>query len=133
MNISKLKKYVALLVVAGMFSTSVSAAGANIEALMKKPLADIEGKEAVMLTVQYAPGESSKKHRHDAYAFVYVLEGSIEMQLQGKPTVTLGVGDSFYESPNDVHLVSRNSSDTASAKFLVFMLKDMRKPIISKD
>jgi quercetin dioxygenase-like cupin family protein len=82
----------------------------------------------MMLTVEYEPGASSTKHRHDAHVFVYVLEGSVIMQVEGGKAVTLGPGETFYESPKDVHSVSKNASATKSAKFLVFIVKDKEKP-----
>jgi quercetin dioxygenase-like cupin family protein len=95
----------------------------KIVPLMNKAFSDIRGKEGTMLTVEYAPGASSPRHRHDAHVFVYVLEGSIVMQAEGKPAVTLKPGDTFYEDPKDVHAVSKNASTTQSAKFVVFMVK----------
>ena len=96
--------------------------------LMTKELAGLAGKEAVMLTVEYAPGASSSKHRHNAHTFVYVLEGSIVMQVEGGKETTLGPGQTFYESPDDVHTVSKNASDSKPAKFLVFFVKDKGAP-----
>jgi len=96
----------------------------KVTPLVTKDLADIAGKEAVMLTVEYAPGATSSKHRHNANTFVYVLEGSIVMQVEGGKPVTLGPGQTFYESPDDIHVVSKNASDTQPAKFLVFFVKD---------
>lgn len=96
--------------------------------LMTKQLAGVPGKEAVMLTVEYPPGGSSSKHRHNANTFVYVLEGSIVMQVEGGQPVTLGPGQTFYESPDDVHTVSKNASDSKPAKFLVFFVKDKDAP-----
>ena len=81
-----------------------------------------------MLIVEYAPGGSSAKHRHNAHTFVYVLEGSIVMQVEGGATVTLGPGQTFYESPDDVHAVSKNASDSRPAKFVVFFVKDKGAP-----
>ena len=97
---------------------------AKVTPLMTRDLAGVTGKEAAMLTVEYAPGASSSKHRHNANTFVYVLEGSIVMQVEGGQPVTLGPGQTFYESPADVHVVSRNASDSQPAKFLVFFVKD---------
>lgn len=97
---------------------------AKVTPLMTKDLAGLSGKEATMLTVEYAPGASSSKHRHNANTFVYVLEGSIVMQVEGGKALTLGPGQTFYESPDDVHAVSKNASDTQPAKFLVFFVKD---------
>jgi quercetin dioxygenase-like cupin family protein len=82
----------------------------------------------VMLTVEYPPGASSSKHRHNAHTFVYVLEGSIVMQVEGGESVTLGPGQTFYESPADIHSVSKNASDSRPAKFLVFFVKDKGAP-----
>ena len=91
--------------------------------LRSQPLPDLN-KVADMVTVEYAPGQSTPAHRHNAHVFVYVLEGSLIMGVKGKEPVTLTVGQTFYESPNDVHEVSRNASDTKSAKFLVLLLHD---------
>jgi quercetin dioxygenase-like cupin family protein len=96
--------------------------------LMTKELTGLAGKEAVMLTVEYPPGASSSKHRHNAHTFVYVLEGSIVMQVEGGKETTLGPGQTFYESPDDVHSVSKNASDSKPAKFLVFFVKDKGAP-----
>jgi quercetin dioxygenase-like cupin family protein len=91
--------------------------------VMQKDLADVPGKEMVMLTVEYPPGTVEHVHRHDAYAFVYVLEGTIVEQVRGGKEVTLTPGQTFYEGPDDVHTVGRNASATKPAKFLVVMLK----------
>lgn len=96
----------------------------KVTPLVTKDLAGLPAKEAVMLTVEYAPGASSSKHRHNANTFVYVLEGSIVMQVEGEKEVTLGPGQTFYESPDDIHVLSKNASDTRPAKFLVFFVKD---------
>jgi quercetin dioxygenase-like cupin family protein len=100
----------------------------KVTQLMTKELAGLAGKEAVMLTVEYAPGASSSKHRHNAHTFVYVLEGSIVMQVEGGKETTLGPGQTFYESPDDIHTVSKNASDSQPAKFLVFFVKDKGVP-----
>ena len=92
--------------------------------LMLKQLADIPGKETLVITVDFPPGAEDPIHRHDAHAFVYVLEGSIVMQLKGAPAVTLTPGQVFYEGPNDVHVVGRNASSTKPAKFLVVLVKN---------
>lgn len=97
---------------------------ARVTTLLTRALPDIEGKEVTMLTVEYPPGASSPPHRHDANTFVYVLEGSVIMQVDGGKEVTLEPGDTFYESPADVHRVSRNASATRPAKFLVFFVKN---------
>ena len=97
--------------------------------LLAKDLSEFPGKEAVMLTVEYAPGATSARHRHNAHTFVYVLEGSIVMQVDGGQPVTLGPGQTFYESPSDIHAVSKNASATQPAKFLVFFVKDKGAPV----
>jgi quercetin dioxygenase-like cupin family protein len=97
--------------------------------LMTRDLAGIPGKEAIVLTVEYGPGESSRPHRHDANVFVYVLEGTITMQVKGGPAVTLHPGQTYYESPSDIHTVSANASKTAPAKMLVFIVKDQGTPV----
>jgi quercetin dioxygenase-like cupin family protein len=98
--------------------------GKGLEEIMTKAFPDLPGKEGVLITVSYAPGASDEVHRHDAHAFVYVLEGSIVMQVKGSPPVTLGPGQAFYEGPKDIHLVGRNASKTKPAKFVVFLVKD---------
>ena len=96
--------------------------------LLTQALADLENKEVLMLTVEYAPGQTSSPHRHNAHTFVYVLEGTVVMGVQGKAPVTLEAGQTFYESPDDVHAVARNASDTRSAKLLVTMIKEKGAP-----
>ena len=102
----------------------------KITLLMTKDLPENPGKEAVMITVEHAPGGSSASHRHNAHAFVYVLEGSVVMQLKGGSEVTLTPGQSFYEGPADVHVVDRNASATQPAKFLVVLIKDKGAPAV---
>ena len=107
-----------------LFAAAASAQdAAKVTPLMSKDLVGIDGREATMVTVEYAPGGSSPEHRHNAFVFVYVLEGSVVMQVKGGKEVTLGPGQTFYESPDDVHTVSRNASTTKLAKFLVFFVK----------
>jgi quercetin dioxygenase-like cupin family protein len=103
----------------------------EVTSLMSKELKDIPGKEGVMLIVEYAPGGSNPIHRHDAHVFVYVLEGSVVMELKGGKQVTLTPGQTFYEGPDDVHTVSRNASSTEPAKFLVFLVKNKGAPILT--
>jgi quercetin dioxygenase-like cupin family protein len=105
-----------------------AAQNAKVTPLMTKDLTGLAGKEATMLTVEYAPGASSGKHRHNAHTFVYVLEGSITMQVAGGKETTLGPGQTFYESPDDIHAVSKNASNSQPAKFLVFFVKDKGAP-----
>lgn len=100
----------------------------KVTPLVTKDLKGLVGKEGVMLTVEYPPGASSTRHRHNANTFVYVLEGSIVMQVEGGKETTLGPGETFYESPDDIHAVSRNASDAKPAKFLVFFVKDKGAP-----
>lgn len=102
----------------------------QVTPLMSKDLPDFPGKEGVMITVVYPPGASDPVHRHNADAFVYVLEGSIVMQLRGEKEVTLTPGQTFYEGPSDVHVVGRNASQTKPAKFVVFLLKEKGAPIL---
>ena len=95
-----------------------------VQELMQKELTGVPGKELRMLTVEYPPGGSSPPHRHNAQVFVYVLSGSLRMQVQGSPVVTLQAGQIFYEGVDDVHTVSENASPSEPAKILVFMVKD---------
>ena len=96
--------------------------------LTTRPLIGIEGKEGMMLTVDFPPGAGSPPHRHNANTFVYVLQGSVVMQVAGGEEKTLRVGDTFYESPSDVHTVGRNASQTEPARILVFFVKDVGVP-----
>ena len=114
-----------LTVLQGLVAASLLIAQeSKVTPLMTKELAGISGKEGVMLTVEYAPGASSPSHRHNAHTFVYVLEGSVVMQVAGGKEVTVGPGGTFYETPDDIHAVSRNASNSKPAKFLVFFVKD---------
>ena len=103
---------------------------AKVTPLLSKDLKDFPGKEGVMITVEYPPGSVDPVHRHNAHAFLYVLEGSVVMQVKGKEEVTLKPGDTFYEGPDDVHTVGRNASKTEPAKFVVFFVKDKGAPIL---
>jgi quercetin dioxygenase-like cupin family protein len=122
---------ICLSVLSGFVGYAVAkqtAASAKVTPLLTKELTGLPNKEGTMLTVEYAPGAVSGKHRHNAHTFVYVLEGSIVMQVEGGKEVTLGPGQTFYESPADIHSVSRNASATQPAKFLVFFVKDKGAP-----
>src|SRR3954465_7146365 len=118
------------LVLACFVAGTLVAQEPKVTKVLSKDLTDIPGKEGVMLTVEYPPGGSDPIHRHNAHAFVYVLEGSIVMQVRGGKETTLTPGQSFYEGPNDVHVVGRNASQTKPAKFLVFFVKDKGAPVL---
>ena len=109
--------------------TPPSPSQAVVDELMDKDLVGAPGKELLMLTVEYLPGGASLPHRHDAQVFVYVLEGELTMQVAGSPPVTLRQGQTFYENPTDVHVVSANASKTMPAKILVFMVKNKNTPV----
>jgi quercetin dioxygenase-like cupin family protein len=111
-------------------SGSPAAQDAIVQSLLSKDLVGSPGKELLMIMVEYPPGGSDPVHTHDAQALVYVLEGSIVMQVRGGAPVTLGRGQTFYEGPDDLHVVGRNASQTAPAKMLVFMVKDKGAPIL---
>ena len=102
----------------------------TITPLITKDLAGFPGEQALMYTVDFPPGFSSPIHRHNAQVSVYVLEGSVVMQVRGQKEVTLGPGQSFYEDPNDIHVVSRNASSTKPAKFLVFLINKKGAPLV---
>ena len=122
-------KFVALVLLCLMTGTAM-AEEPKVTPLMSKDLAGYPGKEVLMITVEHAPGGSSAIHRHNAHAFVYVLEGSVVMQLKGGQEVTLTAGQAFYEGPDDVHLVDRNASKTEPAKFLVVLIKNKGAPAV---
>jgi quercetin dioxygenase-like cupin family protein len=119
-----------MLVLACLVAGPVMAQESKVTPLMSKDLADIPGKEGLMITVESPPGGSDPIHRHNAHAFVYVLEGTVVMQVKGGKEITLTPGQSFYESPDDVHVVSRNASSTKPAKFLVFLVKEKGTPVL---
>ena len=122
-------KLVALVLLCLMTGTAV-AQEPKVTSLMSKDLPENPGREALMIMVEHAPGGSSAIHRHNAHAFVYVLEGSIIMQVKGGQQVTLTPGQTFYEGPDDVHVVGRNASNTKPAKFVVFLVKDKGAPVL---
>src|SRR6478672_8201405 len=103
---------------------------ASVTPLTSKDLPEFPGKEVLMITVDYPPGSVDAIHRHNAHAFVYVLEGSIVMQVKGGKEVTLTPGQTFYEGPDDVHVVGRNASSTKPAKFVVFLVKKQGAPVL---
>ena len=109
-------------------SSSANAQVGTATRLMTKDLPDVPGKEGMIETVDFAPGEASQPHRHNADVFVYVLEGSIVTQVKGGSPQTVHAGEVFYESPTDVHIVSRNASETQPAKLLVFYVKAKGAP-----
>lgn len=109
---------------------STVAPKSKVTPLMKKDLPNLPDKEAVMITVDYPPGSSDPVHRHNGNAFVYVLEGTVVMQVRGEKPVTLTPGQTFYEGPDDIHIVGRNASDTKPAKFLVVLIKNKGAPVL---
>jgi quercetin dioxygenase-like cupin family protein len=119
-----------LLVLALLLGSGVKAQDAKVSPLLSKDLVEFPGKEGLMIAVEYPPGASDPVHRHHAHGFIYVLEGSIVMQVKGGKEVTLTPGQTFYEGPNDIHVVGRNASKTKSAKFLVFLVKDKSAPVL---
>ena len=119
-----------ILVAGSLIAGALVAQDAQVTPLMSKDLPEYPGKEGVMITVVYPPGASDPIHRHNAHAFVYVLEGSVVMQVKGGKEVTLTPGQTFYEGPNDIHMVGRNASTTKPAKFLVFLVKNKNAPVL---
>ena len=125
MTIAKL-----VLMLVCLMSVTLEPKDAKVTPLLSKDLTDFPDKEGLMITVEYPPGGSDPIHRHNAHAFVYVLEGSIVMQVRGGKEVTLTPGQTFYEGPSDVHVVGRNASQTKPAKFVVFLVKDKGAPVL---
>jgi quercetin dioxygenase-like cupin family protein len=118
------------LVLSFLIAGALLAQDAQVTSLMSKDLPECPGKEGLMITVVYPPGASDPIHRHNAHVFVYVLEGTVVMQVKDGKEVTLTPGQIFYEGPNDIHTVSRNPSSTKSAKFIVFFVKDKGAPVL---
>ena len=119
-----------IFALACLMSGTLLAQEAKVAELFSKDLSNLPGKEGLMITVEYPPGSTDPIHRHNAHAFVYVLEGSIVMQVRGGKEVTLKPGQTFYEGPDDVHVVGRNASKTKPAKFVVFLVKDKGAPVL---
>jgi quercetin dioxygenase-like cupin family protein len=126
-----MKTITALALLLSLAGSRLVAEDATVKPLMTKDLQGVPGKELTMITVDYPPGAVDPVHTHDAQAMIYVLEGSIVMQVKGGAPVTLGPGQTFYEGPDDAHVVGRNASRTAPAKFLVFFVKQKGAPILT--
>jgi quercetin dioxygenase-like cupin family protein len=126
-----MKTTAALVLSLSLAGSMLPAQTDSVKTLMSQDLSGVPGREVSMITVDYAPGASTPAHTHHAQALVYVLEGSIVMQAKGKEPVTLTKGQTWSEGPDDVHLVSRNASDSAPAKYLVFMVKQKGAPILT--
>ena len=127
---STMKRTTISLLLLFLMTSAVTAQEADVVPLMSKDLTDFPGKEVSMITVEYPPGWSDPVHRHNAYGFVYVLEGTVIMQVKGGKEVTLTPGQTFYEGPDDVHVVGRNASASKPAKLLVILVKDKGAPIL---
>jgi quercetin dioxygenase-like cupin family protein len=127
---NRMKLTKVILALACLMSSTLLGQQAKLTDLMSKDLTNLPGKEGLMMIVDYPPGSVDPIHRHNAHAFVYVLEGSIVMQVRGGKEVTLTPGQTFFEGPDDVHVVGRNASQTKPAKFVVFLVKDKGAPVV---
>jgi quercetin dioxygenase-like cupin family protein len=123
-------KKLILYVLIFTFGFATAAHAQQVSTLLAEKLPEMPGKEIEVITVDYAPGATDVIHRHDAHAVVYVLDGEIQMQVRGGALRRLGPGQVFYESPGDVHTVSRNASKTKPAKFVVFLIKNEEAPVL---
>jgi quercetin dioxygenase-like cupin family protein len=125
-----MKHKMLLLVLTSLAIGTGFAEEAKVTPLLSKELKESPGKEGLMIAVEYPPGNTDPIHRHNAHGFIYVLEGSVVMQVKGGKQVTLTAGQTFYEGPDDVHVVGRNASTTKPAKLLVFFVKDKGAPVL---
>jgi quercetin dioxygenase-like cupin family protein len=125
-----MKHKILLLVLATLAVDTAIAEEAKFTALISKKLKESPGKEGLMIVVEYPPGNASPIHRHNAHEFIYVLEGSVVMEVKGGKQLTLTPGQTFYEGPDEVHVVGRNVSSTQRAKLLVFMVKEKGAPVL---
>ena len=123
-------KILLMILILAVGSEAAMSEEANVMPLMSKDLAAMPGKEILMIRVEYPPGHEDAIHRHNAQAFVYVLQGSVVMQVRGGKQVTLEAGQTFYEAPDDVHIIGRNASKTELAKLVVFLVKDKGAPVV---
>src|SRR3954447_16515822 len=126
-----MKNKTLLLLLAGLVVGTAVAEQAKVTPMLSRELREGPGKEGLMMVVEYPPGNSDPVHRHNASGFIYVLEGSVVMQVKGGKEVTLTSGQTFYEGPDDVHVVGRNASSTKPAKLLVFLVKDKGAPVLT--
>ena len=124
------KKKIILVVLLSLIAGTLMAQEPKVKSLMSKDLQDFPGKELLMIMVEHVPGGSNTAHRHNAHAMLYVLEGSVVQQVKGGKEVTLTPGQTFYEGPDDIHVVDRNASKTQPAKFVVFLIKDKGAPAL---
>ena len=125
------RSYFRAYLAALLMLAAVTVEAADVKELFAVDLGDYPGKEGRMIEVSYPPGAQDMVHRHDAHAFIYVLEGQIVMQVKGQPAVTVNAGQTFYEGPTDIHVVGRNASNTAPARFVVVFLKAKGAPILT--
>ena len=125
-----LRKKILTVVLLFLMAGTLMAQEPKVTSLMSKDLTENPGREVLMITVEHAPRGSSTIHRHNAHAIVYVLEGSVVQQVKGGKEVTLTPGQTFYEGPDDIHVVDRNASKTQPAKFVVFLIKDKGAPAL---
>ncbi len=125
-----LRKKILLVFLLSLISGTVMAQEPKVTSLMSKDLKEFPGKELLMITVEHAPGGATSIHIHNAHAMAYVLEGSVVEQMKGGKEVTLTPGQTFYEGPDDIHVVDRNASKTQPAKFVVFLIKDKGAPVL---
>jgi quercetin dioxygenase-like cupin family protein len=125
-----MKKTTLSLLLLFLTTNPATAQPPDVASLMSKDLTDIPGKEVVMISVEFPPGGADPVHRHDAHGFIYVLEGTVVMQVKGGKEVTLGPGQTFYEGPDDIHVVGRNASNTKPAKLLAMLIKKKEAPVL---
>ena len=125
-----MKKTTLSLLLLFLMTNTAMAQQPDVVSLMSKDLTDFPGKEVLMFTVEYPPGGADPVHRHDAHGFIYVLEGAVVMQVRGGKEVTLGPGQTFYEGPDDIHVVGRNASNARPAKLLVMLIKKKGAPVL---
>jgi quercetin dioxygenase-like cupin family protein len=125
-----MKKTTFSLLLLFLMTNAATAQQPDVVSLMSKDLTDSPGKEVLMITVEFPPGGADPVHRHDAHGFIYVLEGTVVMQVKGGKEVTLGPGQTFYEGPDDIHVVGRNASNTRPAKLLAMLIKKKGAPVL---
>jgi quercetin dioxygenase-like cupin family protein len=80
--------------------------------------------EATVLEVTYGPGESSPPHSHPCPVVGYVIQGALRSQVNGEAGAVYKAGQSFYEAPNGVHIISANASSNVPVKFLAYFICD---------
>lgn len=112
-------------------SSAPSRPAGNHAAPFSHSLPQMDGSHlrAIVVEVNYAPGEKDKPHSHPCPVIGYIAKGTIRFQVKGGPEIVYKAGESFYEPPNGVHQVSANASDKEPATLIAYFTCDHETPL----